>query len=71
MSVNGFDVSQFKGSGMTTTEQYEDTQETQMAWQRLGREADERIQLHLIDGKDFNPGNPLIDLIQATGILLT
>ena len=49
---------------------YEDTLENKLALKQLRGEVDERIEPHPFDKNDFNPGNPLTDLIRTTGISL-
>jgi hypothetical protein len=68
------------GNGIETTdaaidlalvfESYEDTMENKLALKKLRCEVDERIEPHPFDRNDFTPGNPLTDLIRATGIPL-
>lgn len=52
-------------------ESFEDSLENKLALKKLRCEVDERIEPHPFDKKDFDPGNPLIDLIHTTGILQT
>jgi hypothetical protein len=51
-------------------ESYEDTPVNKLALKQLRVEVDERIEPHPFDKNDFIPGNPLTDLIMATGISL-
>ena len=52
-------------------EHYVDTPENCLAFMKFRREVDLRIEPHPFDKRDFEKGDPFVDIIRTTGIALT